>query len=506
MSGRGTAPVTLTLINAHIVTMDQKQARASSLSIDNGLIDVVGHSYSASHRGAVIDLDGATVLPGFVDTHVHAGVTGLGLMSCDLSDASSVDEVLSRVERRAACVGSRDLIVASGLDTGRVREGRFPTPEELDAASGGRPVYVMGAGGHDSAVNGGGAALIEAPRAISLIAGDLVGEANNLAFNQIWHHFAEQVGLVTALDAVMKKAVSGGITTVHTMDPLYVVEELLARDGEWPVTVVPFTETFDVEAVQSLGLAQIGGCGQVALDGDVGPRTAALLEPYLAHPTEKGTLYHDDDELRDFVMAAHAAGLQIALHCVGSGAIDQLLRAYEAVGAEGVRALRHRIEHFEVPAPGQAHRAAALGVCVSVQPAFNHFWPHHDAYPEQLGAERADRVDPVRSLVDAGVTVGFGSDSPVTPLSPLLGIHAAVNHSNVAERVDVTSALMGFTSEAARLSHHDGHMGILRSGVAADLVILGEDPFRVRQSELAEIPVLATIADGAVVFSDGSIF
>ena len=199
--------------------------------------------------------------------------------------------------------------------------------------------------------------------------------------------------------------------------------------------------------------------------------------------------------------------MQVALHCVGSGAIRQLLDAYEAVlDGSGAGERRHRIEHFELPEPGQAARVARLGVGAAIQPAFNHFWPHDDGYPAVVGAERANRTDPVRTLIDAGVKTAFGSDSPVTPLRPLLGIHAAVNHSNPRERVNVETATRAFTADAAWFSFDESRRGAIRKGFDADFAVLSANPLRCDPTEIADIAVHATIVGGEPAFSDGRYF
>lgn len=500
---------TMVLANADIVTMDPEAPLASCVVVVNGVIAAVGdHSIIQRYgpTGRVVDLNGATVVPGFIDTHVHGGVTGLGMLACDLAGAETVADVLDRVADAVNGLPAGGLLVASGFDPGAVAERRFPTALELDVAAGNRAAYLMGQTGHESAVNAAAAERIVTDSK-PIEAGTLTGEDNTKAFIQLWEQFGGQVGVREALGAMMDAAAMGGITTVHSMDPLYVTELLVAHSSEWPINVVPYAETFDVEAVTRLGVRQVGGCGTVALDGDVDPHTAALLAPYCDDPSTSGVLYHHDDVVRSFVTAAEASQIQVALHCVGSGAIEQLLDAYETVLA-GLpdRDRRHRVEHFEIPEPGQAERAARLGVAVAVQPAFNHFWPNDAGYPTVVGVDRAERVDPIRTLVEAGVRTSFGSDSPVTPLRPLLGIHAAVNHSNPRERVNAATALRAFTSDAAWFSFDENRRGSIKRGYDGDLTVLGTNPLFAAPNEIADIAVHATIVRGQVASSDGRFF
>src|SRR5690606_546874 len=202
-----------------------------------------------------------------------------------------------------------------------------------------------------------------------------------------------------------------------------------------------------------------------------------------------------------YVEQAHAAGMQVALHTVGSAAIEQLLQAYEnALANYPRRDHRHRIEHFELPAPGQAERARQLGVLLALQPACNYFWPHDGEYPQLVGEERAGRVDPIRSVLDAGVEVAFGSDSPVTPMQPVLWMHAAVNHSNPRERIDAATALKLCSAAGARFAFEEADKGTLEAGKLADITILDRDPLQVPASEIKDVHVLKTIVGGRVVY------
>jgi predicted amidohydrolase YtcJ len=325
--------------------------------------------------------------------------------------------------------------------------------------------------------------------------------ANTAAFTELWRVFAAQVGLQKAFAAGAQEAVRHGVTTLHALDDLPNVQALLACAHTLPLRVVPYTQCKDVAAVRALGLRQIGGCGQVMVDGDFGPHTAALLQPYTDNPDTCGVLYWQDDALNAYVAEAHAAGMQVALHCLGSGAIEQLLNAYEqALTAQPRADHRHRIEHFQLPAPGQTERARRLGVTLAMQPSFNYYWPHTAGYPAVIGPERAAQLDPIRSALAAGLEVAFGSDSPVTPMRPLQWIHAAVNHSNPEQRISAAEALHACTAAGARLAFQEAKAGSLAVGKWGDFVVLDADPRAVRPEKIQEIRVLATVVGGQVVY------
>jgi len=259
-----------------------------------------------------------------------------------------------------------------------------------------------------------------------------------------------------------------------------------------------YYQTTNVDRAIELGLPRIGGC--ILLDGDVGPRTAALSEPYIDDPECYGTLYYSQEEIDTFVLEAHRAGLQVAMHAVGDAAVDQALNAYEAALALHPRNdHRHRIEHCEVIREEQIERARRLKVALAIQPPFNHYWDH-TTYYDSIGEERAARVDPVRSLMRPGLLVAGGSDSTVTPLGPLIGVHAAVNHSLPYERITVQQALELYTINAARIGFQEQDRGSIELGKLGDLVVVGTDPFEVDPGKIIETQVEMTAIGGEIVF------
>jgi predicted amidohydrolase YtcJ len=262
--------------------------------------------------------------------------------------------------------------------------------------------------------------------------------------------------------------------------------------------IVLYYQTMEIAKVIELGLPRIGGC--ILLDGDVGPHTAALSEPYADDPGCYGTLYYQDDVVNQFTLAAHKEGLQIAFHAVGDAAVEQALNAYENALEQVPREdHRHRIEHCEVIRESQITRASKLGIALAIQPPFNHFWPH-TGYYRTLGEERAWKADPVRSLIRPNLLVAGGSDSTVTPLGPLIGVHAAVNHSNPAERISAFEAMKLYTINAARIAFQEDDRGSLEVGKLGDLVVLAENPFEVDQRRIKEIKVEMTVIGGNILY------
>jgi len=361
-------------------------------------------------------------------------------------------------------------------------------------------------------VNTRGLELLAAPEGTPGVMCDTAGrpngllsdKANNLAFDTFSEHFGADEKAAEMIGRAIQKAHAVGITTLHALEGGLTsndeaVEEFLVAIPSLPLRFVVYYQTMNVDKVIKLGLPRIGGCGCICLDGDIGPHTAALSEPYADDPDCYGTLYHTQEEIDAFVLKAHQAGLQVAMHAVGDAAVEQALNAYEKALATYPRDdHRHRIEHCEVIREDQIQRAQRLGVALAIQPPFNYYWPHTEYYPT-LGEERAWKADPVRTLVRPGLLIAGGSDSTVTPLGPLIGVHAAVNHSNPAERVSVQEGLELYTINAARIAFQEADRGSLEVGKLGDLVVLAKDPFETDPSHIKDIPVEMTVIGGEVV-------
>jgi hypothetical protein len=495
--------------------MDARHPRAEALAVREGRIVAVGSWAEVSPHAEglpVLDLAGKTVVPGFIDTHTHFLWTALSLASLDVSEANDHDGLRIVVGQAVADAPPGELIYGMGfteyaLDT----EAHSPIIQVLDAVAPDNPVYLMGVTGHTSAANTAALESLALPEDVPGVKRDADGHPNGLLADQAharaWESFDTSSGVAGKAEEMVaravEKALSVGLTTVHALEggaagEDEAVSEFLEAMPGFPLRFVLYYQAMDVEKVVALGLPRIGGC--ILLDGDVGPRTAALSEPYVDDPDCYGTLYHTQSEIDAFVLEAHRAGLQVAMHAVGDAAVEQALDAYEAaLSAHPRDDHRHRIEHCEIIREEQVQRAQRLGVALAIQPPFNHFWPHTEFFPS-VGKERAMKADPVRMLMRPGLLVAGGSDSTVTPLGPLIGVHAAVNHSNPAERVTVQEGLELYTINAARIAFEERDKGSMEVGKLGDFVVLGDDPFRVDPARIKDIPVEYTVFGGRTVY------
>jgi predicted amidohydrolase YtcJ len=505
----------LVIRNANIITMDSQRPGAEALAVRNGRIAALGTWHDVAHHaeGApVFNLTGKTVLPGLIDTHAHFLWTALSLAALDVSAAQDHPALQTIVHQAVADMPPGEVIFGMGFTEYALDTNKFgPIVDALDAVAPSNPVCVIGVTGHACAVNTCALEFLDLPDdtpgvmhgASGRPNGLLVDKANSLAGDRFGQAFGAGKKATQMINRAIEKAHSVGITTLHALEGGLTgddeaVKDFLTAMSNLPLRFVLYYQTMDVDTVVGLDLPRIGGC--ILLDGDVEPHTAALSEPYADDPMCYGTLYHTQEEIDAFVLEAHQAGLQVAMHAVGDGAVEQALRAYEAALAAYPRDdHRHRIEHCEVIREDQIQRAQQLSVALAIQPPFNYFWPHTEYYPT-LGEERAWKADPVRSLLRPGLLVAGGSDSTVTPLGPLIGVHAAVNHSNPAERVSVQEGLELYTINAARIAFEEHDKGSLEVGKLGDLVVLAQDPFEVDSSHIKDIPVEMTIIGGDVLY------
>ncbi|MEW6059955.1 MAG: amidohydrolase family protein, partial [Actinomycetota bacterium] len=252
------------------------------------------------------------------------------------------------------------------------------------------------------------------------------------------------------------------------------------------------------------GLAGLGG--DLPVDGSIGARTAWVSEPF-EEGEGSGANYFADEDLLQLFSRGHLAGLQVGVHAIGDAAIEQVVRAWEHVyqsldsrGRRHFRARRHRIEHFEMADPDIIERAAALGIAVSVQPTFDAEWGRPGGlYESALGRGRASWMNPFRSLLERGVQIGAGSDSPITTIDPMVGVAAFERHHEPSQRLSREEAIRAYTLGSARLAHLEEKKGALAPGMHADLAAYEVDP--IDALSLDGVGPVLTVSLGREVFA-----
>lgn len=494
------------MANANIITMDEADTRSECLAVENGRILRIGGPEAVREQmGAgwpVRDMDGRTVLPGFIDTHGHLMLTGFNETAVHLDDAKTIDEIFDRIGERARTTDKGDWVRGSYLNEQHLKEKRMPDRRDLDRVCPDHPVYLLHATCHFCSFNTRALDILSLPPEAEGMDADADGPTGVVRDPAILTLVHPAMGRLTPeaekidfIRAAGRMALRRGITTLHALDGGDLgpgdTEVIHANLDRSPVRLVLYNQSMDLAEVRRMGLPRVGGC--ICADGAFEAHTAALFEPYADEPDNDGALTYSQEVMDDFVMAAHRKGLQIAVHCESERSIEQVLRAMEkALWAEPRSDHRHRIEHLELPTWNQIERMARAGITAAMQPAFIPAFigaERMETYEVLLGKVRLDRVHPYRTLLDAGVPICGGSDSPVTPYNPLAGIQAAATHPNPAQRVTVREALAMFTRTAAWSAFEEADKGTLAPGRLADFVVLSADPLETPAERIGGIGV-----------------
>jgi predicted amidohydrolase YtcJ len=439
------------------------------------------------------------ILPGFIDAHTHPLETGLEMLSADLRGACCLEEVTARLRAHRSRRPDEELVLGFNLEPDRLQDRRYPTAAELDSALSDVPALVYRVDGHSAVLNSPGLQMLSGEAGCGSLPADglLRGQQYELA-SRVFKSLLRPNTIREALLAAGGRAATAGVTSLGAFvgsDGLDDSRWRLLLDvlGAAAVRAVPYIQTWDTRAAERFGLDRVGGC--LLIDGSFGSRTAALQSPYSDDVGNSGICYEPDDRLTCFYRAAEERRLQTAVHAIGDRAVRQVVRCM-AESIDPANRLRHRIEHAELLTAELPAVLSARGVVLGCQPSFETEWGGPDRmYAARLG-ERWRSTNPFRTLLDLGVVVAGGSDSPITPIEPIAGIAAARHHPNREQRVTADEALAFFTTAAAYALGIDDVTGRIDPGLDADLVLLTSDP------RLDPPPqVLATIKQGKVVFA-----
>ncbi|MGW5232852.1 amidohydrolase [Streptomyces nodosus] len=526
--------------NARIFTSDRR-TWAESLVVVGDRVTYVGDEATAARVAGpdalIHDLDGATVLPGFVDGHAHVVGTGEAAVQVDLWGANTLAEIQRRIRRWAEENPDAPRVLATGWKHGDI-PGGTPDRSMLDAVVADRPVYAQAYDFHSIWLNS--AALAEAgiddttpsPPG-GTVHRDERGGATGLVDETAMHHlvwpvldhFADDSDRDEALAVVLAAYAESGIVGSTEMALGEADYEAMRRADAASALTARIVAFWRVQPTGDEGsnLAQVERAVELAthratpflrvtgikvmVDGTVDGCTAALGKPYVngANTDPIWSLA----ELAPVVAAADAAGLQVAMHAIGDEAIRVAIGAVEhAVALNGPKERRHRIEHLEVVDPADIERLAALGITASMQPV--HADPAiQENWRRVLGDERVDRGFPWPEMTDAGAVLALGTDSPTSPHAPLPNMFIAATRrsaldpslpANIAHyALPLADAIVHATRDAAWASRSEQLHGRLAEGLYADFIVLDRDIFTRPLEELLDTRVLRTVVGGRVV-------
>ena len=535
------------LYNARIYTLDPSIPEASALVIDGGRILAVGDSGAIRSEFGQIstgtqavdfqDLQGRTVLPGLIDAHLHLLQYALSLRKVDC-ETDSKALCLQRVAERAIQSAGGEWILGHGWNQNSWQDG-WGTRLELDQVAPENPVYLTAKSLHagwanSAALNRAGITASTSDPQGGRIGRDATGNPDGILFESAMDLVANAVPSPTqseitqAIEQAQAVLWQFGLTGIHDFDrrSCFMALQELHLDHRLKLRVTKSIPLEDLAHAAALGLRtgfgddylRIGSVKAFA-DGALGPRTAAMLQPYESEPQNRGMLLLDGEELYEHGRMAVENGLSLAVHAIGDRANHEVLNAfgqlrdYERTHSSqgdlpGPAKLRHRIEHVQLIHPDDANRLADLNVIASMQPIH----ATSDMFmADRFWGERAALSYAWRTQQQAGAVLAFGSDAPVESPNPFWGIHAAVTRRRAdgipgvdgwypEQRLTLLEALRGFTGGAAYAAGMEDRLGKLAGGYLADLVVLNTDLLHCEVEQIKDIQPVGTMVGGEWVF------
>lgn len=511
----------LVLVEGKVLTMNPTQPCAEAIAVKAGIIVKVGANRDVKlligKNTRVIQLKGKAVLPGLIDTHIHVGDFARFLLWVDLTHARSVKQMQSILKERLKRTAKGKWVVGRGWNDKCFAEERLPTRFDLDAVSPKNPVIFYYACGPMCVVNSQALEKVGITKETrsplggsidkDIETGEPTGILRDSATDLVWCRVPESTEeeLVEAAALACEKITAAGITSIHWLATSQVDLSILGRlskAGKLPLRVymvVPFSFIDGLSSLSGLNkdLACVGGV-EVSVDGYLAMRTAALNKPYHGNPPVNAALLCTKTELIASVGKIVNAGFQSVLHAMGDKAVDAALSAFEAVPHD----IRNRIDPASLLDEKLIQRLKRQEIIVSVQPlvAASEFQVYSAV--EALGEERARWLYPLKTLLKSGIYVCGGSDCPMEPLNPLLGIQSVVTRPFFPqERLSVDEALRMYTANAAYASGEETLKGSIEERKLADFTVLSNDPHEVPQTEIQNIQVEMTILSGKVAYS-----
>lgn len=529
------ADADLILAGGKIWTGDPARRFVEAVAVRGERIAAVGSSDEirklAGPATRVIELEGRLVTPGFIDGHLHFTMGGFGLSRVQLRDAASPEELARRIGEFAKTLPKGSWILGGDWDHELWTPVRLPDRGMIDALTPDHPVFVSRLDGHMALANSAALALAKVtketpdPEGGTIVRdakGEPTGVLKDAAMDPVWKIVpsASMAERIAAARAALGEAARLGVTAVNDVSDGEAYEDFrayqaLEREGALTARIHLYVPIHTWKRLAGAGIEsgfggprlRIGGLKGFA-DGSLGSSTAWFSEPYLDVPESRGLRMPSmgDGTMEEAIAGAAANDLQVAIHAIGDRANDQVLGMFERT--RGVKGKRFRIEHAQHLNESIVSRLAASGVIASMQPY--HAIDDGRWAERKIGRERARWTYPFRSLLDAGAILTFGSDWTVAPLSPILGIYAAVTRRTIdgknpggwfpEQKITVEEALRSYTARNAFAMFLEKEIGTIAPGYRADMVVLSRDLFAIPPEQIEKVDVDATVFDGRVIY------
>ena len=525
-------------INGPVLTVDKDNSIKEALAVKGNSILFVGAKEDVmtylGKQTKLIDLKGRSLIPGFIDSHLHSAVLGANALAIDCRSpgVNSIEDIKKLVAEAARSIPKGQWIRGWGYDHSKLSEGRHPNRWDLDEVAPDHPVILTRVCAHASAHNSRSLQLCGITDDSEAVPGGVLVKENGKVtgvLKENSHMEALKVSLLSiqelidAMGAANDLLIKEGITSVHDSggyghSQMSAIQEAV-KQKKLKIRLYSMIFSFVnnlqfVEDYIHIGLHTGFGnnhfkIGPVKLmiDGSSSGPTAATLESYNSNPNDFGVLSMEQEKVNEIILKAHLAGYQVTTHAVGDRAVTVIVNAIEnALRIAPRENHRHRIEHCAMINNELLDRIQNLGIIPVAQPIF--LYEFGDGYLINYGKERAYRMFTCKSFLDRGVPVAGSSDCPITFSNPILNMHLAVNRAtesgqiiNPDERINVFDALRMFTYNGAYASYEEEIKGSLETGKLADLVVLSGSLSDTPADQISSLKVDMTFIDGELVYS-----
>jgi predicted amidohydrolase YtcJ len=518
-----------------IITIDENESLAEAVAVKNGCILRVGLNEEivevVGNQTKVIDLQGKTVLPGLIDSHMHPGSYGVFWVrgiACG-PDLNSIVELLDRINKKVAETPEGNWLFGYRLDD--IRLGRYPTRWELDTVTPDNPIYIQRRDGHIGVVNS--LALEKAgitkdtcdpPHGRiqrdekGIPTGVLMESAKDLVTSIIPDNTVKEYE--KGLPHVFREFIENGLTSIHasmTDSKEFTALQNLRRRNNLGIRVcvhMSGREKGMLESLISAGIQTPFGDEWLKIteiewvfDTSTSGRTAAYYSPYVDEPDNFGILLYEQEDITDRVRRAHKARIRVGLDGIGDRGIDLALDALEtAIVSDPWHDHRHRIEHCCYVTPPIQDRLLKLGVIDASATGF--LYDLGDAYEKNRGEVEMRWMWPHRTLIDRGIPAPGHSDCPVCTSNPWVAIYGMVTRKTssgkvlyAGEGVTPLEAIKAYTIDGAYSSMEENIKGSIEPGKLADFIVVDKDPLTIPQDELKDVKVIMTVLGGEIVYN-----